>query len=106
MPLMQELKAFIADPAPRQRLWVMFFFVVFATRLAWIGVYRYYALYVKQSVESQDSLFENGNIARNLIAGKGFYFEGGELEYYAGPTAHKPPGFPFLLAVLFKIFGD
>src|SRR5437879_1819906 len=106
MALIQGLKVFIADPAPSRRQWVMLFVIVFATRLAWIGLYRSYALYVKQSVESQDNLFENGNIARNLIAGKGFFMTGEEFDHFSGPTAHKPPGFPLLLAVLFKVFGD
>jgi len=106
MPILQGLKDFIADPAPRRRQWVTLFVIVFATRLAWIGLYRSYALRVKQSVESQDNLFENGNIARNVIAGKGFSMTGDEFEHFSGPTAHKPPGFPLLLAVLFKIFGD
>src|SRR4029077_6674188 len=85
-------------------LWATFL-IVLACRLGWIGLYRAYAVHVKHSVTSQDELFENGIIAKNLAAGKGFYMDGNET-FPSGMTAHKPPAYPFLLACYFKLFGD
>jgi 4-amino-4-deoxy-L-arabinose transferase-like glycosyltransferase len=39
-------------------------------------------------------------VAANLAAGDGYTWLGGE------PTAHAPPGFPFLVALLYEAFGE
>ncbi len=46
--------------------------------------------------------YETGQIARSLVQGRGY---GSPLKVDTGPTAWMPPGYPFLLAGVFKLFG-
>jgi 4-amino-4-deoxy-L-arabinose transferase-like glycosyltransferase len=98
------LGSFFAADSPGWRPWLLLFLTVFAIRLAWIGAYRFYAVRIKQTVTSQDQIFESGLIARNLASGRGFSFTALD-DGHAIPTAHKPPAYPFFLAAVFRVFG-
>jgi len=63
-----------------------------AVRLAWVGLSKWQPL-------PDDDAFRYDWFARNLAAGHGFIHLNGE------PTAFWPPGYPFLLAALYKLLG-
>lgn len=86
------LRKLWADPWSR---WLLFiFFLAFALRLAWIA----YARPDPGDGRLDDSLFYDFT-AQTLAAGKGYiHFKG-----YA--TAQWPPGYPLLLAAIYKVFG-
>lgn len=97
------MKRFLTYPASRPQ-WAALFIFFFVARLGWIGLYRSYAVHLKHSTDTQDETYENGVIAKNILAGKGFYMDA-MAGFPAGPTAHKPPLYPVLLAGASKLAG-
>jgi 4-amino-4-deoxy-L-arabinose transferase-like glycosyltransferase len=101
----EALDSFLRHPFRDKRRLALWFLAILLMRGVWIGLYRSYALHVKQSVNSQDQTFENGEIAESLLQGKGFSFLHPST-FPPGPTAHKPPLYPLLLAGVFKLVGS
>jgi hypothetical protein len=52
-----------------KKAWVLFVFI-FITRLGWLGLYSY--VDSKMSSPSLNMMYENGDIAENLLRGQGF----------------------------------
>ena len=80
-------------------IWVILF-VALAVRLDFMWDYQ--LNHPKQAVSVIPFLFESGNIAHSLAAGKGF---SSPFRVDTGPTAWMTPGYPFLLAGIFRLFG-
>jgi 4-amino-4-deoxy-L-arabinose transferase-like glycosyltransferase len=80
-------------------LWLVLL-VALAVRLGFMWEYQH--IRPKQAVSVIPFLFESGNIAHSLAAGQGF---SSPFRVETGPTAWMTPGFPLLLAVIFRLFG-
>ncbi len=57
-------------------------------------------VYLGREAGVEEHLHENWVIAHNLVTGNGYLLSG---RY---PTAHKPPVYPFFLALMIRLFGD
>jgi hypothetical protein len=80
-------------------IWVILF-VALAVRLDFMWDYE--LNHPKQAVSVIPFLFESGNIAHSLATSQGF---GSPFRVDTGPTAWMTPGYPFLLAGIFRLFG-
>jgi len=75
------------------------------TRIGWIVIYRAYAIEIKHSTASQEDMYENGEIAKNIVEGRGFS-QADDSQLVRGPTAAKPPAYPYILAGAKLIWGS
>jgi 4-amino-4-deoxy-L-arabinose transferase-like glycosyltransferase len=57
-------------------------------------------VYLGREAGVEEHLHENWVIAHNLVTGNGYLLSG------RFPTAHKPPVYPFFLALMIRLFGD
>ncbi len=80
-------------------IWIILL-VALAVRLGFMWQYR--LIHPKQAVSVIPFLFESGNIAHSLAAGHGF---SSPFRVDTGPTAWMTPGYPLLLAGIFRLFG-
>jgi hypothetical protein len=80
-------------------IWVILL-VALALRLGFLWQYR--LIHPKQAVSVIPFLFESGNIAHSLATGHGF---SSPFRVDTGPTAWMTPGYPLLLAGIFRLFG-
>ena len=74
--------------------------VALALRLGFM--WQYQVNHPKQAVSVIPFLFESGNIAHSLATGHGF---SSPFRVDTGPTAWMTPGYPLLLAGIFRLFG-
>jgi 4-amino-4-deoxy-L-arabinose transferase-like glycosyltransferase len=67
------------------------------------GVMVYFRSYdISPEADHWDFGFETGRIARSLALGQGF---SSPMPEPSGPTGFRPPGYPLLLAGIFKVWG-
>jgi len=92
---MGDSKTIYESPARKRLLLALLFAAAFFFRLA-------YAWENKVYINPED--FENGTIAQNIIAGRGF--SGGAHLGPEAPTAFMAPFYPFFLAFFYKLFPE
>ena len=83
---------------PRFFLWLLP--LSFALQVAAIGVFHQYR--VRPGHDNFEFGWEMGRVARSLAQGHGF---SSPYEGNTGSSAYEPPLYPFLMAVVFKLFG-
>jgi 4-amino-4-deoxy-L-arabinose transferase-like glycosyltransferase len=86
-------------------LWIVV--VAFGVRFGYIVVghtyrFRSGAVAAQASEKDFDFGFEMGRVGRSLAQGEGF---GNPFNGTTGPTAWEPPLYPFLIAIVFRVFG-
>ena len=84
---------------PRLFLWLLP--LSLALQLAAIGLLHQYR--VRPGHDHFEFGWEMGRVARSIAQGKGF---SSPYEGNTGPTAWEPPLYPYLMAGVFKVFGD
>ena len=79
----------------RRDLWVVLVVALLARVLYWV--------LVTPSYSPDSDAAQYVDLARNIINGRGYSMLFPQLEVH--PTAFRPPGYPYALAAVFKVFG-
>jgi 4-amino-4-deoxy-L-arabinose transferase-like glycosyltransferase len=98
-PVAKTFAMGLVPPNQRRLIWSAVLLAV-VVRLIAVVYFRTYD--ISAAFDHWTFGYEEGRIARSLVTGEGY---SSPFSTPSGPTALLAPGFPFLLAAIFKVFG-